>query len=184
MFVTRAERNVVQGLDGRPPVEVLRELFERSSPDDQRLFRHSLFLGLVMQEARQQYEQGDFLIRNVMGLDPKSGALVVGALVHEGQVVQFHLRDADTSSQDVTSWLRRYEGHPHGALLFSCLGRGQHLYGVPDHDTDAFRARAGHVALGGFFCNGEIGPVQGTTFLHGYTSAFGLFRPRRPTGSP
>jgi small ligand-binding sensory domain FIST len=54
-----------------------------------------------------------------------------------------------------------------------------HLYGAPDHDTDAFRRRAGDVPLGGFFCNGEIGPVHGTTYLHGYTSAFGLFRPRR-----
>ena len=75
--------------------------------------------------------------------------------------------------------LARYRQQPHGSLLFSCLGRGQHLYGRPDHDTDVFRAALGDVPLGGFFCNGEIGPVQGRTFLHGYTSAFGLFRPRR-----
>lgn len=178
MFVTRSERNVVHDLDGRRAAVILQDLYARSTGPDQRLFRQSLFLGIVMREAREQYRQGDFLIRNVLGIEPKSGSLVVGALVHDGMVVQFHLRDARTSADDLDEMLRRHEGTPHGALLFSCLGRGKHLYGVADHDTDAFRARFGSVALGGFFCNGEIGPVQGTTFLHGYTSAFGLFRPR------
>jgi small ligand-binding sensory domain FIST len=179
MFVTRSERNVVHELDGRRAGAVLQELYDRSGADDRSLFRHSLFLGVVMREDRQQYGQGDFLIRNVMGIDGKTGALVVGALVRDGMVVQFHLRDADTSAADLDAMLDRYRGEPAGALLFSCLGRGKHLYGAPDHDTDAFRRRAGDVPLGGFFCNGEIGPVQGTTYLHGYTSAFGLFRPRR-----
>jgi small ligand-binding sensory domain FIST len=67
---------------------------------------------------------------------------------------------------------------PAGGFLFSCLGRGVRLYGVPDHDTDAFRRHFGEVPLAGFFCNGEIGPVQETTFVHGYTSAFALFSPR------
>jgi small ligand-binding sensory domain FIST len=97
-------------------------------------------------------------------------------------VVQFHLRDAATSAHDLEAVLARYqEGPPRrpaGSLLFSCLGRGEHLYGRPDHDTAAFQRRLGPVPLGGFFCNGEIGPVHGSTFLHGYTSAFGLFRKR------
>ncbi len=178
MFVTRSERNVVHDLDGRRAAVILQDLYARSEAPDQRLFRESLFLGIVMREARQQYRQGDFLIRNVLGIEPKTGSLVIGALVRDGMVVQFHLRDARTSADDLDELLRRHEGTPHGALLFSCLGRGKNLYGIVDHDTDAFRARFGAVALGGFFCNGEIGPVQGTTFLHGYTSAFGLFRPR------
>ena len=179
MFVTRSERNVIHELDGRRAGAVLQELYERSTADDRGLFRHSLFLGVVMREDRQQYGQGDFLIRNVMGIDGKTGALVVGTLARDGMVVQFHLRDADTSAADLDALLTRYRGEPAGALLFSCLGRGKHLYGAPDHDTDAFRRHAGDVPLGGFFCNGEIGPVQGITYLHGYTSAFGLFRPRR-----
>jgi small ligand-binding sensory domain FIST len=93
-------------------------------------------------------------------------------------VVQFHLRDARTSADDLDQLLARHRGTPAGSLLFSCLGRGTHLYGRADHDTDLVRRHFGDVPLGGFFCNGEIGPVQGTTFLHGYTSAFGLFRPR------
>lgn len=179
MFVTRSERNVIHELDGRRAGAVLQELYEHSGADDRALFRHSLFLGVVMREDRQQYAQGDFLIRNVMGIDGKTGALVVSALVRDGMVVQFHLRDARTSAADLDEMLGRYRGEAAGALLFSCLGRGVHLYGAPDHDAAAFRRHVGTVPLGGFFCNGEIGPVQGATYLHGYTSSFGLFRPRR-----
>ena len=109
--------------------------------------------------------------------------MAIGELLKEGQLVQFHLRDAETSAEDLTAVLERYavenrENQVHGALLFSCLGRGQYLYGRPNHDTDIFHEKLGPVPLGGFFCNGEIGPVSGTTFLHGYTSSFGIFRPR------
>jgi small ligand-binding sensory domain FIST len=67
-----------------------------------------------------------------------------------------------------------------GALLFSCLGRGEQLYKKPNFDTGVFKQYLEEVPVGGFFCNGEIGPVGGATFLHGYTSSFGLFRPRQP----
>lgn len=184
MFVTSCDRNIVRGLDGRPPLEVLRDLHERLDERDRQLARHSLFLGIVMKEDRQEYRQGDFLIRNLLGIDPKSGALAVGALLDENAVVQFHLRDARTSAHDLEEMLRIYQRAeltppPRGSLLFSCLGRGRFLYGAPDHDSAAFRSHLGDIPLGGFFCNGEIGPVHGTTFLHGYTSAFGLFRPKR-----
>jgi small ligand-binding sensory domain FIST len=184
MFVTRCQRNIVWELDGESPLKVLQDLYERSDPRDQDLARHSLFLGVVMQEHQSEYRQGDFLIRNVVGMDAKSGALAVGAVLREGAVVQFHLRDSQTSTADLEEMLGRYaanrphEAQPRGSLLFSCLGRGMHLYGRPDQDTDTFRRYLGAVPLGGFFCNGEIGPVHGTTFLHGYTSSFALFRPR------
>jgi small ligand-binding sensory domain FIST len=178
MFVTRCERNLLFEVDGRNPAAVLSDLHRRASDRDKELFRQSLFLGVVMRE-QSEYRQGDFLIRNVLGLDAKQGAVAVGTLLRTGMVVQFHLRDARTSAEDLDAMLGRYAGKPHGTLLFSCLGRGKHLYGRPDHDTDLARRHLGNVPLGGFFCNGEIGPVQGTTFLHGYTSAFGLFRPRR-----
>jgi small ligand-binding sensory domain FIST len=177
MFVTRAERNLLHEIDGRAPAAVLSDLHRRASGRDKELFRSSLFLGIVMRE-QQEYGQGDFLIRNVIGVDGKTGAVAVGALVRPGMVVQFHLRDARTSADDLDGMLGRYAEKPKGSLLFSCLGRGMHLYGRPDHDTDLARRHLGDVPMGGFFCNGEIGPVQGTTFLHGYTSAFGLFRPR------
>ncbi|HSP95747.1 MAG TPA: FIST N-terminal domain-containing protein [Candidatus Dormibacteraeota bacterium] len=182
MFVTACERNVIRALDGRPPLAVLQELHDKLQPRDRQLARHSLFLGIVMKEDRQQYGQGDFLIRNLIGIDQSSGALAIGALIDANAIVQFHLRDADTSAQDLEALLKRHRAAdaapPAGSLLFSCLGRGQFLYGRVDHDTDLFRRYLGDVPLGGFFCNGEIGPVHGATFLHGYTSAFALFRGR------
>jgi small ligand-binding sensory domain FIST len=184
MFVTRCRENWLLQLDGRPALEVLQELYQRLSPEDQELCRGSLFLGLEMRGSQAEYRQGDFLIRNLLGSDAATGSIAVGALLHDAQVVQFHLRDARTSAEDLEQRLERYRSQvdpndARGALLFSCLGRGQGLYGHPDHDSEALRRSLGDVALGGFFCNGEIGPVEGQTFLHGYTSAFAIFRPRR-----
>lgn len=183
MFVTRCRENVLQELDGRPALEVLHELYESLTPGDQDLCGGSLFLGIEMKEAQGEYQQGDFLIRNLLGSDPDAGTLTVGAVLRPLQVVQFHLRDARTSAEDLERRLAVYgherdAGAARGAVLFSCLGRGEHLYGRPNHDSEVLRRHLGDVALGGFFCNGEIGPVQGTTFLHGYTSAFGIFRER------
>ncbi|GAB4222885.1 MAG: FIST C-terminal domain-containing protein [Acidobacteriota bacterium] len=183
MFVTRARGNLLVELNGRPVLEVLAALFRGLSEQDRELFREALHIGLAMQESQTEYRQGDFLIRNVLGVDEGTKTLVVGARLTETQIVQFHVRDARTSHDDLAAALDGYvagpgaaHGPPAGALLFSCLGRGIHLNGVPDHDTDLFREKVGPVPLGGFFCNGEIGPVQGYTFLHGYTSCFGLFR--------
>jgi small ligand-binding sensory domain FIST len=183
MRITQSRRNLLLEVDGQPPLAVLRTLFQRLSQRDQGLMRNSLFLGVVMDELIDRPAQGDFLIRNVVGMDARTGILAIGEVLKEGQLVQFHLRDAETSAQDLTSVLTRYAGdhrkdQVQGALLFSCLGRGQYLYGRPNHDTDIFRNKLGPVPLGGFFCNGEIGPVSGTTFLHGYTSSFGIFRPK------
>jgi small ligand-binding sensory domain FIST len=102
--------------------------------------------------------------------------------LRQGQTVQFHLRDAQTSIDDLDHILTSYRsraGHDQvtGALLFSCLGRGEFLYGHRNHDTRLFADKMGQIPVSGFFCNGEIGPVAGTTYLHGYTSCFALFRP-------
>lgn len=185
MFITRCRDNILQELDGHPPAQVLQKLSETLDARDKELLRHSLFLGIVMKESQREYRQGDFLIRNIVGMDPETGVLAIGAKLKENLVVQFHLRDAVTSAEDLEELLSRYKSgpqivRPEGSLLFSCLGRGMNLYGRPDHDTDLFRRHLGELPLGGFFCNGEIGPVHGTTFLHGYTSSFGLFRKRSP----
>ena len=183
MRVTKASRNLLEELDEQQPLSVLRDLFQDLNDRDRELMRSSLFLGVVMDELLDDPKQGDFLIRNVVGMDERSGTLAVGEMLKEGQMVQFHLRDAETSADDLTAVLERYandnrENQIQGALLFSCLGRGQYLYGRPNHDTGIFQDKLGSVPLGGFFCNGEIGPVSGTTFLHGYTSSFGIFRSR------
>lgn len=181
MFVTRCEGDLLFELDGRPPMEILGELYAGADPRERSLFEGSLFLGIEMRPARSAYGHGDYLIRNLVGADADTGALHVAAWLRERQVVQFHLRDARTAAEDLRERLARCasDGPPAGALLFSCLGRGRHLYGIADHDVGALRQRVGDVPVGGFFCNGEIGPVEGQTFLHGYTSAFGLFHPTR-----
>jgi len=164
---------------------VLKEIFMTLDERDRELAQHSLFLGVVMDELNDNPRLGDFLIRNIVGVDAQRGALAVGEMLKEGQTVQFHLRDAQTSSQDLNAMLEQYvSGLPDGgqseagALLFQCLGRGEYLYGRPDHDTGMFTDMVGAVPLTGFFCNGEIGQVGEATFLHGYTSSFGIFRPK------
>jgi len=176
MFITRHRGQTIHELNGKPAARVLRELYETLTDADRELFHHSLFLGVGMDD-KKEYRHGDFLIRNIGGIQRESGALIAGATFEDYQVVQFHLRDAQTSSEDLDTMLASATGTPAGALLFSCLGRGQGLYGRPNHDSDAFhRALGDDVPLGGFFCNGEIGPVRGRTHLHGYTSCFGLFK--------
>lgn len=187
MFLTRAQNHVAQAFDGKPAIEVLGELYQQLSPADQELFRTSLFMGIAMRGHQEEYHPGDFLIRNLAGVLPDEQGLAVGAHLQEGMVVQFHLRDKSTSAQDLKSLCRRYQmAHgaehepPQGALLFSCLGRGAHLYGEPHHDSKMLQEFFGPIPMGGFFCNGEIGPVHHQTHLHGYTSAVALFRRSQP----
>lgn len=182
MQISKCEQNLLQELDGTPPLQVLEGLHGTLSESDQKLMQSSLFLGIEMNPLKDDPQQGDFLIRNLMGADRQSGALSIGAVLREGMLVQFHLRDKVMSAEDLDVMLTRYHNQEkgedaQGALLFSCMGRGQYLYGKPNHDSDMFKNKLGDIALGGFFCNGEIGPVGNTTFIHGYTSSFGIFRP-------
>jgi len=192
MRVTRAREHFILELDGRTPLELLRALLPRLSDRDQRLARSAIFLGVSVDPLNDAPAAGDYLIRNILGVSPDSGALAVGDQPRVGQSVRFHLRDALASAEDLDLHLDRYASDvlgapgvvpPPGALLFSCRGRGKSLYGRPDHDTDAFREKLGAIALGGFFANGEIGMVRGATHLHESTSSFALFRePAGPEG--
>lgn len=193
--VTNGERNIMLELaiedsneakncdpQPRPPLQMLRDLIQSLSDGDRQLAQHSLFVGIARDEFKQQLNQGDFLIRNLLGVDPRVGAIAIGDRVRSGQRIQFHLRDARTSAEDLELLLESYQQDAAkstevvGALMFSCLGRGEGLYGEPDFDSKMFHHYLSNVQIGGFFCNGEIGPVGDTTFLHGYTSVFGICR--------
>ena len=189
--VASGERNIILALDDlgetdspRPPLELLRELITQLSQSDRELAQQSLFIGVVRDEFKQRLEAGDFLIRNLVGVDPQAGAIAIGDRVRPGQRIQFHLRDAQTSADDLETLLQRYcdrpgePSTPLGALMFACLGRGLGLYKDHNFDSRLFHRYFPHLPLSGFFCNGEIGPVGGSTFLHGYTSVFGICRPR------
>jgi small ligand-binding sensory domain FIST len=179
MVVTRCDGNLILELDGAKPLDVLQSLHDSLDADDRALFRHSLFVGIEMKDSMVHHE-GELLVRNLIGLDPTENILAVAARLRPFQVIRFLLRDAKAATEDLVRMLERHRAVGHdacdGALLFSCLGRGAQLFGEPDHDSRLFQQHLGKVAVGGFFCNGEIGPVGGTTFLHGYTSSFALFR--------
>ena len=183
MQVTSANRNILMGLDDEKPIQALQRVYGSLTASDQRLARQAVFLGIAMDPMNEAPQLGEFLVRNIVGGDHATGAMSVAEALREGQTVQFHVRDAATSAQDLDQMLTSYSARSPiyeetGALLFSCLGRGEYLYGQPDHDTRMFRDKVSAMPLTGFFCNGEIGPVGGATFLHSYTSSFGIFRPR------
>jgi len=183
LHVTACEENKLMELDHRPAMEVVAEILNGLEPEEQEQVRYSLFIGLGMDAMKETYGRGDFLIRNLIGADAQAGHLFVAAPLREGQIVQFHLRDARTSASDLNAVLSDFAAgheaqHYAGAFLFSCMGRGQMLYGRSNHDAERFRHFLGDLPLGGFFCNGEIGPVGGMTYLHGYTSSFGVIGPR------
>jgi small ligand-binding sensory domain FIST len=180
-IITRAEKNIIFELGGKPPMVVLQEMLPSLSAGDQELARTALFLGRVINEYQEDFGRGDFLIRNLIGHDPKSGAVAVGDWMRTGQTVQFQVRDAATAAEDLQHLLERQRTTPaRGAVLFSCLGRGEGMYGERSHDIHALHRHLGPVATAGFFCNGEIGPVGERPFIHGFTSVIGLFTEPEP----
>ncbi len=182
MIITKAEENIVWELGGRQAIEVLREVLIGLSLAEQELAQRAIFAGLVINEMKAAFRPGDFLIRDLVGIDPPSGAIAVSDDVQVGQTMQFQLRDPGASRHELRRLMaeRSAELHttpPAGALLFNCVGRGKSFYGVSHHDMRTIRTFSGKLPVGGFFSNGEIGPVGGTNFLHGYTASLGLFRP-------
>lgn len=190
--IAASERNILLeieecddfGGETRPPLEALQEIIDGLDESDRALAQDSLHIGVAQDGFKQALQPGDFLIRNLLGVDPRLGALAIGDRLRVGQRIQFHLRDARTSADDLETLLMRYRSEhklansdPVGALMFSCMGRGEGLYQKPNFDSHLFQEFVGNQPLTGFFCNGEIGPVGGTTFLHGYTSVFGICRP-------
>lgn len=178
--VTSAERNVMHELAGAPALRRLEEVYAAASPRDQLLMRRGLHVGQAITELKPQLARGDFLIRNVMGIDPKTGSIAITDMVEVGQTVQFQVRDADSAREDLRLILERERQHDErrvvGALLFSCNGRGQALFGQPDHDIGAVHRAFGSVPVAGFFAAGELGPVAGRNFLHGFTASVLLVR--------
>lgn len=182
--VTKADRNLIHELGGLPALERLQTVFEALSEEDR---QRALQLGIVIDEHRDRFDRGDFLIRNLLGADRSTGALAVGDVVQEGQTVQFHLRDADSASEDLTSLLAAdrsgRKSPPLGALMFSCCGRGQGLFGRPNHDAATLAAQLGSIPMAGFFAQGEIGPIGRRNFVHGYTASMAIFA-ERPSSAP
>jgi small ligand-binding sensory domain FIST len=177
--VTRAEQNLIYELGGVSALKRLQDVFESMGGTQRRDAHRALHLGIVIDEHGSHFERGDFLVRNLIGADQQAGAVAIGDVVQEGQTVQFHLRDAKSASDDLHVLLAadraKHQSPPLGALLFSCCGRGEGLFGHPHHDSGAVQERLGPIPTAGFFAQGEIGPVGGRNFLHGYTASVVIF---------
>ena len=180
LTITAAEGNIIHELAGRPALQTIERIVAELSPRERALVAGGLLIGIVIDSGKPDYEQGDFLVRGVLGADPDTGSIAVGATVHTGQIVRLHARDALSADEDLRRALRLQAeamagGTPAGALLFSCNGRGRAMFGAPDHDAEAVQRELGGPPAAGFFAAGEIGPVGGRSFLHGFTATLAVF---------
>lgn len=183
--ITETDQNLVKTIAGRPALEVLIETVQDLPEDLQERAGRNLLVGLAIDEYQEQFSRGDFLIRNLMGADQRTGAVAIGAAPRVGQTIQFHMRDSEAADEELrlmleTKQLTMGGVEPAGALVCSCNGRGVGLFGTPDHDARVLGERFEGLAAAGFFCNGEIGPVGNKTFVHGFTASIGLFVPVTP----
>ena len=178
--LTRVEQNLIQHIGNRPAYTVLSETVSQLPPAEQQKARGNLFIGLAVNEYLEEFHRGDFLVRNLIGGDPNSGVLAVGALPRPGQTIQFQRRDAASASEDLSQLLdtaKKELGGKEifGGCLFCCNGRGKNLFGRPSHDASLVQEQLGPLGVVGFFANGEIGPLGGKNFLHSHTAALALF---------
>ena len=181
--ITSGEGRLIKELGGRPALGALRAVLERLDEPEREMLSQGMLLGIVVEPGvgdRGDHAHGDFLVRSVLGGDPDTGAIAIGASIEEGQVVRMHARDAASADRDLNEALelrRRALGDdiPAGALMFTCNGRGRGMFGLPDHDASAVAGTLGDIPTAGFFAAGEIGPVGGENFLHGFTATVAVF---------
>ncbi|HEX7654697.1 MAG TPA: FIST N-terminal domain-containing protein [Verrucomicrobiae bacterium] len=178
--LTRVEQNLIQHIANRPAYTVLTDTVSQLPPAEQQKARGNLFIGLVVNEYLEEFHRGDFLVRNLIGGDPNSGVLAVGALPRPGQTIQFQRRDPAAASEDLSQLLTKEKSdlagqEIYGGCLFCCNGRGKNLFGRPSHDSGLVQTSFGPMGLTGFFCNGEIGPIGNSNFLHSHTAVLALF---------
>lgn len=176
--ITGVDKNFVKSLGSRPAYEMLQKTFEELPDEDKELAQGNLFAGLAMSEYVDDFKTGDFLIRNLLGADPDHGVLAIGAFPRVGQTLQFQMRDrrsADSELRHLAAQTVSAGAQPFASLLFACNGRGRQLFNLPNHDAEILQNTLGRHPSAGLFCNGEIGPVGGKNFIHGYTASAALF---------
>jgi small ligand-binding sensory domain FIST len=182
LAVTRAERNIIYELAGQPALQRLRQLArEGMSERDVQLINQGLHIGVVIDEHKLEFGRGDFLIRSVIGADRTNGAIAAGDFVAVGTTVQFHVRDAEAADEDLRELLA--DRRADGVLLFTCNGRGSRLFDKPDHDAGVVGDLLGDPPVAGFFAAGEVGPVGGHNFVHGFTASMAIFEEHSPSPS-
>ncbi|MGW8250988.1 MAG: FIST signal transduction protein [Anaerolineales bacterium] len=177
--VAACRQNEIYELEGRSPLAWLQDLIPTLPEEDRALLQTGLFVGKSVKPGQELLGRGDFVIRGVVGIDQENGAIAIGDSVMDGEIIQFHLRDASTAQEDLEMQLipQMFRERASGGLLFLCNGRGTHLYENPNTDIGLIQPSIKNIPLAGFFCAGEIGPIGGVNYLHGHTAALALFRP-------
>ena len=177
--ITKIEDNLVIELGGRPALERLNKMYFELTTHEQQLAKRGLHVGRVVNEYREKFQAGDFLIRNITNVIPGLGGFSVSDALRAGQTIQFHLRDREIADAELKQLLQQQREdtthRPMGGLVFSCNGRGTRLFKQPHHDAAAIQQTLGPLPLAGFFAAGEIGPVGGQNFMHGFTASIALF---------
>ena len=171
--VTQSEGNIVTEMGGRTAVDRLRETLLGLDEADRALVAKGLHVGVVIDEHKSEFDRGDFLIRGLIGADEQTGALAVGDAVEVGTTIQFQVRDAATADEDLRELMA--DTSAGSALVFTCNGRGTHLFDGPDHDAAVVHEALERAPVAGMFCAGELGPIGGHNFLHGFTASVVLF---------
>lgn len=171
--ITEADGHLVRGLGGRPALERLAEVVESLSDVDRAVAARGLHVGVVVNEQQAEFDQGDFLIRGVLGADRASGSVAIGDRPEVGQVLQFQVRDEISASRELDRLLRPAIGR--SALVFTCNGRGSHLFSTPNHDAARIEESFGP-AVAGMFCAGELGPIGDRNAVHGFTATVLAFQ--------
>ena len=180
LVITKGRQNVIEQLGGKPALAALREIVDALKDEEKQMLAHGLLIGSAISEYRDSFGRGDFLVRNLIGVDQDSGAIAVADFVRVGQTVQFHVRDAATADEDLSAMLDAQSPvtpAPAAALLFSCNGRGTNMFSTLNHDVGASRSKLPATPVAGFFAAGELGPVGKKNFIHGHTASFALLRP-------
>jgi len=185
LTVTQAERNVLLTLGSRPAYEVLSDVYKELSDLEREQARGHLFAGLAVSEYLEEYKRGDFLVRNIIGADPKSGAVAINAVPRVGQTLQYQLRDSRMATDELKRLLRDQalallSATPFAGLLCTCHGRGRGLFGGPNHDVGLINEFFPKMPLTGLFANVQLGPVGDRSFAHGYTASLALLGPAKP----
>lgn len=182
LVVTKAEGNEILELGGRPALIQLKELFDTLPTREQVQVQRNLHVGRVVSEYRESFGQGDFLVRNVIGIDPSNGAVAIGDYIRAGQTIQFHVRDqeaADAELKQMLSAIKKSGGpQPLAGLLFACNGRGSRMFSQSDHDAGLIMKMLGEIPLAGLFAAGELGPIGHQNFMHGHTASIAFFEPK------
>lgn len=170
--ITRCQQHLLIELDGRPALDVFREDIGEVLSRDLNRVGGLIFAGLPISGS----DTGDYLVRNLVGLDPGNGIVAIGELVTQGDTVMFCRRDAESASEDLRRMLRELaaslDGPPAGGLYYTCLARGPNLFGPDSAELRIIEEELGSFPLAGFFGNGEISHDR----LYAYTGVLTLFK--------